>query len=81
MALGFVPLETLLVGWREIGAFFGLSARAMRTRYGKDLLEGCYAFRMRRGVPPRVFVCSWPSMLQVWASAMQEQFGGLDRDT
>jgi hypothetical protein len=71
----------LLVGWREIGAYFRSSAKAMQSRYGKDLLDGGFAFRMRRGVPPRVYVCTWPSMLQIWAAALQEEYGGLDGDT
>lgn len=72
--------ETLLVGWREIGAYFRLSGRAMRERYGEDLLTGCFAFKMRRGVPPRIHVCTWPSMLQIWAASLQEKYGGLDRN-
>jgi len=75
---GYVPLETLLIGWREIGAYFGLSATAMRTRYGEDLLSSGFAFKMRRGVPPRVFVCSWPSLLQFWAISTAEELGLLE---
>ena len=78
MAVGHVPLETLLVGWKQIGAYFQLTATAMRTRYGEDLLSSGFAFKMRRGCPPRIFVCSWPSLLQFWAITRAEKSGLLE---
>jgi hypothetical protein len=67
-----MPLEELLVGWKEIGAYFRLPPDSMQRRFGERLLKCGCAFRMRRGTPPRVFVCAWPSQLQFFALTLSE---------
>jgi hypothetical protein len=67
-----MAVERLLVGWDEIGEHFRLSGKAFKKRFGAELLAlGC-VFRMRRGVPPRIYVCTWPSSLHLWVTLKQQ---------
>ncbi len=55
----------LLVGWKQIAQFLGLSERSIRG-YRGPLLEGGRIFYRRRRLGKRI-VCAWSDDLRQWS--------------
>ena len=55
----------LLVGWKQIARFLGISERSIRG-FRDQLLEGSYVFYRRRRLGKRN-VCAWQDDLRQWA--------------
>ncbi len=55
----------LLVGWKQIAEFLGVSERSIRG-YRDRLLDGNQVFYRRRRLGKRV-VCAWADDLRQWA--------------
>lgn len=61
--------DELLIGWKEIAAFFKCSERKARSL--KPLLhQSGTIFYMHLGKPPRKRVCAFPLRLRNWATIM-----------
>ena len=64
----------LLVGWKQIADFLGVSERSIRGHRGQ-LLEASRIFYRRRRMGKRI-VCAWADDLRQWAKQKQPGVAG-----
>jgi hypothetical protein len=64
----------LLIGWRQIANFLGVSERSIRG-YRTQLLEGGRIFYRRRRMGKRI-VCAWSDDLRQWTKQKDSRSAG-----